>query len=397
VKRVYFAAGETFHLLWRELIQYPPDGYEFIVNKKMERKEKLPAGRKLSRSVSYAHVLPYIAYFWWWYKWYSRASYEKRPSDVDLTYSAHSLILRNEPWVVSLEHVGDLCPVRYDIRHLRLYRSLIEKVLSSKYCKKIMPWLDNGKKTLLLNLNCERFKGKIETVHLAVHPKKFVKKRKKDKVRLLFIGTANISNVPDTFVVRGGKEVLEAFAILNKKYDDLELIVRSYIPPDIRSRYSEILKSKNVRIIDEILPWKQFEQLFTSSDMLLFPGHLTPALTILDAMSYEFPVIATDVWGTPEMVQDGKTGFLIEKSRNVPYYVKNFIPSYGYISRRAFEYVDPRVVRELADKTSILIENETLRHRMGLAGRREIETGKFSIKRRNEKLKKIFDEAIKNG
>ena len=54
--------------------------------------------------------------------------------------------------------------------------------------------------------------------------------------------------------------------------------------------------------------------------------------------------------------------------------------------------VDPKVVEELADKTSILIENEDLRRRMGRAGRQEIETGKFSIEKRNEKLKRIFDE-----
>ncbi len=53
------------------------------------------------------------------------------------------------------------------------------------------------------------------------------------------------------------------------------------------------------------------------------------------------------------------------------------------------------MVKDLADKIGILIENATLRHRMGRAARKEIETGKFSIKRRNEKLKEIFEEALK--
>jgi glycosyltransferase involved in cell wall biosynthesis len=52
------------------------------------------------------------------------------------------------------------------------------------------------------------------------------------------------------------------------------------------------------------------------------------------------------------------------------------------------------VVAELVDKISILIENGTMRRQMGKAGRWEIEHGEFSIERRNEVLKRAFDEAI---
>jgi len=45
------------------------------------------------------------------------------------------------------------------------------------------------------------------------------------------------------------------------------------------------------------------------------------------------------------------------------------------------------------EKTSSIIENPELRRQTGKAGRWEVEHGKFSIERRNEKLKRIFDEA----
>lgn len=391
MKRIYFEAGKNVHSLFREVIQYPPDGYEFVIDETIERKEKLQTTRNSIISVTnYVHMLPYAAYFWWWYKLYTGRSLRKMPSDIDLTFSAHRLVSRKEPWVVALEHIGDLCPITYDIGHLRFYRSIIEKVLGSTHCKKIMPWLDYGKKTLLLNLNCKKFKDKIETVHLAVHSKRFTKKHKKDKVTLLFVGTIHTGNIPKTFVLRGGKEVLEAFEILNKKYDNVELIIKSSIPSSIKSRYSNILKSERIKIIDKILPWKQFEQIFKSSDVLLLLGHFAPGMTILDAMSYELPAIVIDVRGYQEIVEDGETGFLIRKSKSIPYHL------YGNRFMKAIECVDPRVVGDLVEKTSILIENETLRRKMGRAARKEIETGKFSIERRNEKLKEIFDEAIKN-
>lgn len=63
---------------------------------------------------------------------------------------------------------------------------------------------------------------------------------------------------------------------------------------------------------------------------------------------------------------------------------------------KAIEIVDIKVVEELVGKTSILIENKELRRSMGKTGRGEIETGKFSIDKRNEKLKRVFDEVIMN-
>lgn len=385
MKRIYFDAGKSFHSLFREVIQYPPGGYEFIIDKTMERKEKLNTARNLFSMYHPVPMLRYATYFSWWLT----RSLKKIPSNIDLTYSAHRLVLRKEPWVVAMEEISELCPVMYDIGHLRFYRSIIEKVLSSKYCKKIMPWLDYGKKTILLNLDCKKFENKIETVHLAVHPKHFTKQHKKDKVTLLFVGTIHKSNIPTNFVVKGGKEVLEAFEILNKKYDNLELIIRACIPSSIKSRYSKILESERINLDEKLRPRKQFEEVYTRSDILLLPSHYGPGMTILDAMSYELPAIVLDVRGYREVVEDGKTGFLVRKSKRIRYDL------YGNRFMKAIECVDPRVVRDLVEKTSILIESETLRRKMGRAARKEIETGKFSIGRRNEKLKEIFDEAIK--
>jgi len=55
--------------------------------------------------------------------------------------------------------------------------------------------------------------------------------------------------------------------------------------------------------------------------------------------------------------------------------------------------VDKLVMQELLEKTQVLIEDEALRKKMGRIGRNKIETGPFSINYRNNKLKKIFDEA----
>jgi len=311
---------------------------------------------------------------------------------VDLIFSPHKLIYsKKKPWVVMIEHVGDLCPIIYDIKHLGLYRSFIEKVLSSKWCKKIMPYLDTEKMTLFKGLNCERFKDKIEVVNLAVPPKNFEKEYGKDKISLLFLGTVHKSNISGGFEERGGIELLEAFKILNKRYSILELVIRTSVPSYIHNKYSQILAGKNVKIFEQVLSREEWENIMKNADIFLFPGHITPALTILDAMSYELPVVATNWRGNYEMMKNGETGFLIRS----PFGLNPDLP----LSREQKKILsahgpDMCLVKELVEKTSILIEDEKLRRRMGIAGRKEIETAKFSIKRRNGKLKKIFDEAI---
>lgn len=49
------------------------------------------------------------------------------------------------------------------------------------------------------------------------------------------------------------------------------------------------------------------------------------------------------------------------------------------------EREQPKTLKELIEKLSLLIENDSLRRRMGVAGKKEVEKGKFSISTRNER------------
>lgn len=377
------------HSLYKGLVMYPPSGYQFVTqgtswDKASSAMSNINAiysfqQRFLGRVIPVNLVKAYLERL------------KKPPQGTDLTYATGHLVFRKEPWVVDLEFVTQLAG--YNLGHFKRYKKFIEKVLVSPYCKKIICWTEAGKKTVLANMDCQGFEHKVEVVPLAVPKKDFSKDyNNKKTTKLLFVGSANI---PGEFEYKGGKEILEAFVILRQKYSNLELVIRSDIPQEIKAKYNGL---DGLKLIDKIIPWGQLEQEFKSADIFLFPSHSTPALAILDAMSYELPVITTCVWANPEMVEDGKTGFIIKKSEKVPYYVENFIPNWDYRLGSQFmksiRATDSKVVEELAEKTSFLIENEELRRKMGKAGRQEIDTGKFSIEKRNEKLKRIFDKAI---
>jgi len=385
MKRIYLDFHGKQHSLYINLINYPPEGYEFVSNATpLSKFTKLASSisfvpklmmNSINRIIPISILKPYL----------ERNS--KLPSDIKLIYSSGHVIFKEISWVVDLEFVTHLGG--YDFRLFNRYKRTIKKALESENCKKIMPWTDAGKKTIFLTINNKEILDKVETVHLAVHKKNFAKQYNKDKIKILFVGSQNL---PKDFDIKGGKEVFETFNILNKQYNNLELAVRSYVPKNLKTKYS---KFKNVKIIDQIVPWSVLGEEFKSADIFLFPAHNTPGLAILDALSYELPVITTDVWANPELVKDGETGFIIKKSDKIQYYIENFIPNWSAPESLKIikETINPKVVNELVEKTSILIEDESLRRRMGKAGRQEIESGTFSIEKRNAKLERIFDDA----
>jgi glycosyltransferase involved in cell wall biosynthesis len=390
-KLVYLDVAGRMHSLYNMFLLSPPPGYRFVTAASNWDNISMSASRmnviySLQLNVLSRLIPPNL------FKAYLER-FKKAPSKAALTYSVGHLVFRKEPWVVDMEFVTQLTGYKY--HHLRRFKRLVEKVLGSDYCRKIICWTGKGAKTVLLNLNCAAFADKIEVVPLSASKKDFAKEYNDEKVRLLFVGSVNI---PGEFEYKGGKEVLEAFFILRKKYKNIELVVRSDVRDDLKALYSK--KLRGVQLIEGMVPWEQLEREFKMADIFLFPSYSTPGLAILDAMSYELPVVTTNVWANSEMVEDGKTGFVINKSKRIQYYTGNFIPNWSHYPTSKFMRIiretDPAVVNELVQKTSILIENEGLRRRMGKMGRQEVEEGKFSELKRRKALKRILDEAVAN-
>jgi len=186
--------------------------------------------------------------------------------------------------------------------------------------------------------------------------------------------------------------VVEAFPHLNKKYD-VELIVRSWVPSEIATK---IASTPNIRLINSTLTNEQMSDLYQSSDIFIFPSYLNFGMVLLEAMSYELPVIAPNIFDVPEAIMDMETGVLLDCPK-LPFYEWNGIPNhYDTQLLAGIRRVRNWRVKQVVEKTSMLIENGSLRRRIGQKARSLIEEGEFSLQNRNRKLGKIFDEAIQN-
>lgn len=110
------------------------------------------------------------------------------------------------------------------------------------------------------------------------------------------------------------------------------------------------------------------EEAYAKSDIFVFPTYYnleTFGLVNLEAMQHSLPVISTPEGGIPDVVEDGKTGYLVPQ--------KN--------------------VKALAEKLAYLILNPQLREKMGKAGREKYEK-EFTLEIFENKLLSIFRHVI---
>ncbi|MCI0416245.1 glycosyltransferase [bacterium] len=107
---------------------------------------------------------------------------------------------------------------------------------------------------------------------------------------------------------------------------------------------------------EDVVPYLSAMDIYLNSS--IFEGL---PISLLEAMSMKLPVVATCVGGVPEVVVDGKTGFL----------------------------VPPRNPETLAEKVSFLLSNDQLRHQFGLAGRALVEEH-FSMQRMTQQLEELY-------
>ena len=395
------------HSSFWEIVNYPPEGYEFLMpNGPWDRLfDRLIRNELLSANLALASFLNRLFPPRLLKAWLDRMlrGAVKR-DEVDLIFSMDHIVLEKKPWVILITWANGLTGLH--VKHLKTYRRFIEEYLASGFCRKIITWSELAKTSILANFDGNSLAQKMAVVPLAFHRQDFVKSHNEDRVKLLFVGTANsprgrVAALLGTkylfdFLGKGGNVVLRAFCILSQRYPNLELVVRSGVPAAVRQEFEN---HSNIRFLEKIIPREELVEEFKSADIFLYPTHqLTPWTVFLEAMSYELPIVTTNLYANPEIVQDRVTGLLIQPSKKVPYYWENFLLPMGSPVHR--EYLaatrtpDSAVVEELVEKTSFLIENPEVRLDMGRRARWEVEKGRHSIVRRNQAFKQIFDSAL---
>lgn len=215
----------------------------------------------------------------------------------------------------------------------------------------------------LIRLGCGE--QKIVVHRMGVDTNRFVcsprKPRGDGQVRLLTIAR---------FVRKKGVQYgIQAVARVLKRYPEIEY--RIVGDGRLRSEIQSLIETLHISNRVILLGWKQQEEiieLMKDSDILLAPsvtgengGQEGIPVVLMEAMALGVPVISTYHSGIPELVQDGKSGFLVAE----------------------------RDVDGLAEKLIYLIEHQELWSEIGQAGR-EYVIQNYDINRLNDRLLEIY-------
>lgn len=126
---------------------------------------------------------------------------------------------------------------------------------------------------------------------------------------------------------KGLKILIKAFPKILEKYPNSYLLIVGEFY-DNPSTYLKLIDSlnigKKVKVINKFIPNEEISKYYQVSDVVILP-YLSATQSAILNVTYSFkkPVIATDVGGLAEFVEEGKTGFII-KSNSVDEIVKGY-------------------------------------------------------------------------
>lgn len=291
------------------------------------------------------------------------AYFTKSKKSFDLIHCAHCLSLnRNFPWVADIEFESQMWGGAV---YSNMRRIAVKNFLSAKNCKKIMPWMEWTKENILKYF--PEIEDKLEVVYPAI-PELKIKKKAHKGIHLIFSGRY--------FIAKGGLHSLEVFDRLTKKYDFVTASIIGAVPKDILQKYS---KNKKIKFY-ELIPQNKLFKIFSVSDVFVYPGYSDSfGFGFLEAMGLGLPIVTVDNMGRKEVVTDD-VGFVIDHVHGRDYHE---------------DRLDLKLIKEIEEKVELLINDIRLRNKMSSAGIKVIKEGRFSIKERNKKLKKIYSEALK--
>ena len=114
---------------------------------------------------------------------------------------------------------------------------------------------------------------------------------------------------------KGLRHIISAMPEIVKYDPNIELWVVGEFRSDKETYLEQIKKSgvsDNIKIVDGYIPDSGIEKYFAAADIVVLPYESATQSGIVQiAYGFEKPVIATKVGGLPEVVLDGKTGYIV--------------------------------------------------------------------------------------
>jgi glycosyltransferase involved in cell wall biosynthesis len=307
--------------------------------------------------------------------------------NIDMIHSCQSIPLSSKPYVVDFEHVSAFGGWNHRRTNSFLFKFMLSNFLESKRCKKIIPWTKAAAQSLTNLIGENKIKDKIDVVYPGISVKGLPKLKKKEK-KLIFLFVAY------NFFRKGGEEALKAFNLLTKEEKDIEFwIISNQITGNIPFDKKKV-KFFGLRDKKEI-----YEKFYPSASIFLYPTYNDSfGMVFLEAMAFGLPIITISDFASDELIVDGKNGFVVEgynkRWYDEKYQTREGSNKFETVAGWRTEDEKNRVAFDLYKKMKELTTNKRLAEQIKHNNIAETTKGRFSILRRNDQLKKIYESAL---
>jgi len=379
MRAFYHYFGSYAHPFYRDMARNPPPGFRAVVSDdSVLGKSGLRHVQGNGTGLRHALALRAARFLG-----YPKLVTVKKPAECRFIHAAQYLLRNTDPWVTDFEDATAFTWYDHNVIRKPWTKRLIRRTLEGDACKRILPWTEAARQSLLRTIPHGRWTEKTEVLYPCIDAGRFkvAKRNERKHVELLFVGGG--------FYEKGGVETIEAFKLLREKYDVGLTMVSKYDEATL-ARYGN---EPGLRLMSKV-PQEELDAIYDRADVFVMPTHYdTFGLVYLEAMARGLPCVGTTQFSVPEIVQEHKTGLLVRN--HVSRFDETFapIPGMNPYNGRLLERTKtppPWAVQELAEKLGTLIESRTLRQRLGRNGRREVETGRFSVKTYRQTMKSIY-------
>lgn len=174
-------------------------------------------------------------------------------------------------------------------------------------------------------------------------------------------GTCRFTLVGQQFWRKGGQALLQAFDRLRKLHPEARLTIISQVAPEQLG-----IDPTGIVIHPTLARDEVYRRIYPATDVYLLPSLAEGyGMSVVEAMGFGLPVVASRISALPELVHEGETGLLVA----------------------------PGNADALFDAMRQLMENAAMRRRMGENARRTfLETHALEVT--NRALRQVYDEAL---
>ena len=268
---------------------------------------------------------------------------------------------------------------------------ILKVMLESNSCKGIITHMKSTADSIPTLFRSERLREKVTYAPMGVSPKPVYSRSRFPKTRIDLLFTNSWRQKGATFFNRGGLDVLEAFAILRKKYSHVYLTLRTTLP-DLGERHRQIVYGEGVRLLDKFLARESWHRLIRQCDIYMLPSDRIHVMSMLEAMSFGTVLLTSDGWGIDEYVRHGETGIIVPGR----YGKVTWMEKASGILREHYAHMhrpDKEVIDRIVEEVSALVEDPDKMYRIQTAARRSV-AEEFTIDRWNNGLKTALDKAV---